>query len=127
MRQRSKITLAGLAVLALGATGAMAVELKDMIGRWKWTDYTVEVKECTTNPSGAGFCATVVDGPKNKGMEMMRSKLEKKGEAIVGKVAHPATGDIYDTKMTYDGKDKWTMDGCTEKGVCAKGDFVRVK
>lgn len=115
---------------SLALTGASdAAEIKNMIGKWKWTDYTVEVKECTTNPSGAGLCGTVIDGPKNKGMEMIRSKLENKDGNFVGHIAHPATGDIYDSKMTFKDADTWSMAGCvvTNTTVCATGDFVRIK
>ncbi len=114
--------------LALGlANAANATEAKDMVGNWKWTDYTVEVKECTTNPSGAGLCGTVTGGPKNVGMEMIRSKLDKKGDDFTGQIAHPATGEIYNTKLTLKGPDTWSMDGCTAANVCAKGDFTRIK
>lgn len=122
---RKAIIVTALALLAPASAGA--AELKDMIGKWKWTDYLIEVKECSSNPSGAGVCATVLDGPKNKGMEMIRSKLVAKGGDFVGSIAHPATGEIYQTKMTLKGADSWAMDGCTDKGVCAKGDFARVK
>lgn len=125
MTSRYRIALV-VATLAFAAP-SRAAELKDMVGKWKWTDYTIEVANCTTNPSGAGICATVLDGPKNKGMEMIRSKLDKKGEDFVGQVAHPATGEIYQTKMTMRSPDTWAMDGCTDKGVCAKGDFNRLK
>jgi uncharacterized protein (DUF2147 family) len=121
-RYREAVVL-GLTLLA--SSTALAADKKDMIGKWKWTDYTVEVKECTTNPAGAGLCAIVIAGPKNVGMEMIRSAIEKQGEEFVGRIAHPATGEIYATKMKYDGKERWSMDGCTDKGVCAKGDFVR--
>jgi uncharacterized protein (DUF2147 family) len=126
MRIAASIVI-GVAMAGVAAVTARAAELKDMIGTWKWTDYTVEVKECTTSPAGAGVCATVLDGPKNKGMEMIRSKLEKKGEDFTGKIAHPATTEIYTTKLTFKAPDTWSLDGCTDKGVCAKGDFVRVK
>ncbi len=119
--------LAASVILAGLVTSAHAVEIKDMYGTWKWTDFTVEVKECASNPSGAGLCGTVTDGPKNKGMEMIRSKLEKQGDGFVGKIAHPASGDIYNTKMTMKGPDTWSMEGCTDANVCAKGDFIRVK
>jgi len=125
-----RIIISGFATLGIAcfvATTGEAAELKDMLGKWKWTDYTTEVKECTTNPAGAGYCATVIDGPKNKGMEMIRSKLDKQGADLVGKIAHPATGEIYQTKLTLKNADTWTLDGCTDTGVCAKGDFVRVK
>jgi len=38
----------------------------------------------------------VIDGPKNKGMEMVQSKLEPKDGAYVGDIKHPASGDIYE-------------------------------
>ena len=117
-----------LLVVAAGASSpARAAEMKEMLGKWQWTDYTVEVKECTTNPSAAGLCATVIAGPKNVGMEMIRSKLEKRSEDFVGQIAHPATSEIYNTKMTLKDPDTWGMDGCTAGNVCATGDFKRVK
>jgi uncharacterized protein (DUF2147 family) len=120
-------TLATFVLAAATLQPAAAAEPKDMVGKWQWTDYTVEVKECTTNPSGAGLCATVTGGPKNVGMEMIRSKLEKKGDGFVGQIAHPATGDIYNTKMTLKDADTWGMDGCTAANVCATGEFKRIK
>ncbi|MEQ1695660.1 MAG: DUF2147 domain-containing protein [Hyphomicrobiaceae bacterium] len=123
-----RATLISSLLIVLGSSAsAMAVESKDMVGKWKWTDYTVEVKECATNPAGAGLCGTVLAGPKNVGMEMIRSKLEKKGDDFVGQIAHPATGEIYNTKLSMKGADTWSMDGCTAANVCAKGDFVRIK
>jgi uncharacterized protein (DUF2147 family) len=122
-----RTAFAALVLTAAVVQPAAAAEIKDMVGKWKWTDYTVEVKECTTNPSGASICATVIDGPKNKGMEMIRSKLEKKGDVFVGQIAHPATGDIYNTKVSLKDADTWGMDGCTAANVCATGDFKRIK
>jgi uncharacterized protein (DUF2147 family) len=122
-----RTAFAVLLLTAAAVQPAAAAEIKDMVGTWKWTDYTVEVKECSTNPSEAGICATVIGGPKNKGMEMIRSKLEKKGEVFVGQIAHPATGDIYNTKVSLKDADTWGMDGCTAANVCATGDFKRVK
>jgi uncharacterized protein (DUF2147 family) len=116
-----------LVLAAMASPPASAAEMKDMIGRWQWTDYTVDVQECASNPSGAGLCATVSAGPKNVGMEMIRSKLEKRGELFVGQIAHPATGEIYSTKMTLKDPDTWGMDGCTAGNVCATGDFKRMK
>jgi len=119
--------LAGAVVVAAIAAPANAADLKAMVGTWKWTDFTVQVKECTTNPSGAGLCATVIAGPKNIGMEMIRSKLAAQGDgSFVGKIGHPASGDTYNTKMVMQG-DTWHMNGCTDAGVCATGDFIRVK
>ena len=104
-------------------TSANAAGLADMVGKWKWTDFTIECKEGGAN----GMSCTVTDGPKNKGMEMVQSKLEAKGSDFVGKIKHPASGDIYNAKMTMKDADTWAMDGCTDAGVCAKGDFTRVK
>ncbi|MDE2181553.1 MAG: DUF2147 domain-containing protein [Alphaproteobacteria bacterium] len=126
--QRGKLFAVAFMVAAIaGAAPASAADMKAMVGTWKWTDYTIQVKECTTNPAGAGLCATVVAGPKNVGMEMFRSKLEAKPDgSFVGKIGHPASGETYNTKMTIAG-DVWHMNGCTDAGVCATGDFVRQK
>lgn len=115
-------TFATAAVLALGfASPALADP--SMVGKWKWEDFTVECKE-----GGAfGVSCTVADGPKNKGMEMIKSKLEKKGDEFFGQVAHPASGETYNTKMKMTDADSWSMDGCTAANVCAKGVFKRVK
>ena len=116
------------AVFAAGvgsAGSAAAVDLKALEGTWKWTDFTVQAKQCNTNPSGAGLCMTVIAGPKNIGMEMIRSKFEDKPDGtFVGKIGHPASGETYNTRMTLHGN-VWHMDGCTDAGVCASGDFVR--
>ncbi|HUO99634.1 MAG TPA: hypothetical protein VMU01_13265 [Rhizomicrobium sp.] len=119
--------LAGAVIVAAIAGPANAADLKAMVGTWKWTDFTVQVKECTTNPSGAGLCATVTAGPKNIGMEMIRSKLMQQADgSFVGKIGHPASAETYNTKMNIQG-DVWHMNGCTDAGVCATGDFIRQK
>jgi len=110
------------AVLGLAAA-ADAAGMADMAGTWKWTDYTIECKEGGAN----GMSCIVTDGPKNKGMEMIQSKLVPQGDAFVGDIKHPATGDIYKTKMVLKDKNDWAMDGCTAAGVCASGVFTRVK
>lgn len=125
MHRNSVLALAALAMAGLAATPAAAVDLNSLVGTYKWQDFTVQAKTCSTNPSGAGLCMTVTAGPKNIGMEMIRSKLQDKaGGVFVGKIAHPASGEIYNTKMTFNGK-IWHMDGCTDAGVCATGDFVK--
>lgn len=117
----------GFMAMGLSSAAALAAATDDMVGKWQWTAYTIEVKKCESNPSGAGLCATVTGGPKNVGMEMIRSRLEPKDTGFFGKIAHPETGDIYNTKITPAGADGWSMDGCTEANVCAKGEFKRVK
>jgi uncharacterized protein (DUF2147 family) len=122
MRNFLRAGAISVAVLALAAS-ANAAGTEDMVGKWKWTDYTVECK-----PGGAnGMSCTVIDGPKNKGLEMVQSKLEPKDGAFVGDIKHPATGDIYKAKMILKDPDNWAMDGCTAAGVCASGVFTRVK
>lgn len=105
------------------ATAASAATMADMVGTWKWTDYTVECKEGGDN----GMSCTVTAGPKNVGMEMIQSKLEPKDGNFVGDIKHPASGDIYKTKIQLKDKDTWALDGCTASGVCATGTFTRVK
>ena len=123
---RSTAVAAATVALTVGGTAAFAAEAKDMVGTWKWTDYTVDVKECTTNPAGASHCANVTAGRKNVGMEMIRSKLEPKDSFFTGKVAHPSSGEIYITKLSLKDANTWSMDGCTDANVCAKGGFIRV-
>ncbi len=121
--------VAGAVLLtALGVSvPAGAFDASALAGTWKWGNFTVEAKPCTTNPSGAGMCMTVVSGPKNVGMEMIRSKFQDKGGGeFAGKIAHPASGEIYNAKMRLKG-DTLSMNGCTDAGVCAKGDFIRQK
>ena len=127
MQGRTFLAAAALLVVAGTATPAAAVDLNTLVGTWKWTDFTVQAKTCDTNPSGAGLCMTVTAGPKNIGMEMIRSKFQDKPDgSFFGKIAHPASAEIYNTKMTLKG-DVWHMDGCTDAGVCATGDFIRQK
>jgi len=126
--QRKPFLVAAAFLAVVGAvTPASAVDVNTLVGTYKWTDFTVQAKTCSTNPSGAGLCMTVIAGPKNIGMEMIRSKFQDQdGGVFVGKIGHPASGETYNTKMTLKG-DVWHMDGCTDAGVCATGDFIRQK
>ncbi|MGD9785164.1 MAG: DUF2147 domain-containing protein [Hyphomicrobiaceae bacterium] len=110
----------GLAAL-VASTSAYADA--SMVGKWKWEGFTIECKEGGAN----GMSCIVVDGPNNKGMEMIKSKLESKDGAYVGQVAHPQTGETYNAKMKADGPDAFKMDGCTAAGACASGTFTRIK
>ncbi len=122
MRNILRAGALSVAVLALAAS-ANAAGMGDMAGKWKWTDYTIECKAGGAN----GMSCIVTDGPKNKGMEMVQSKLEPQGDSFVGDIKHPATGDVYKSKMKLKDADNWSMDGCTAAGVCASGTFTRVK
>ena len=116
-----KIIAAALTLAFAGSVSAAGMD--DMVGKWSWEGFTVDVSKC----DATGVCAKVTAGPKNVGMEMMKSKLEMKDGAYVGKVAHPQTGLVYNARMTLADKDTWSMNGCTDQGVCAEGNFKRVK
>ncbi|HHI82254.1 MAG TPA: hypothetical protein ENJ99_03795 [Rhizobiales bacterium] len=114
--------IAGIAALGM-ATLASAQDMSAMIGKWQWQAFTIEV----TKGGQYGISAKVIAGPANVGMEMMQSAMKPMGNAIVARVKHPANGQIYNAKMTFDGADSWKMDGCTDAGACASGVFTRVK
>jgi uncharacterized protein (DUF2147 family) len=117
---RAAVVTAGTLGLAVVANAAGTA---DMVGKWKWTDFTIECKEGGSN----GMSCVVMDGPKNKGMEMIQSKLEAKDGGYVGDIKHPASGDMYKAKMKLKDTDNWGMDGCTAGGVCASGVFTRIR
>jgi hypothetical protein len=109
--------------LALLCAAAAAAELHDMIGKWRWQEYTIEVTEC----QASSICATIVAGPKNVGMKIFASKLVAKGGNLFGKIVHPETREIYNTRFQRVDTNKWRLDGCTAARVCLSGEFVRVK
>ena len=112
-------------VIAGGAltAAAQAADLKDMIGRWRWQEFTIEVAEC----KGDAVCAKVTAGPKNVGLDLFASKLTSKNGAWFGQIAHPETKEIYNTRFQQKDKDRWRLDGCTAANVCLTGEFVRTK
>lgn len=107
---------------ALPAREAVAADLKDMLGKWRWQDFTIEVVEC----KAADICAKVIAGPKNVGLDMLASKLIAKGNDWVGQIAHPETREVYNTRFQRKDKDHWRLDGCTAARVCLTGELVRV-
>lgn len=106
----------------LVAGSALAATLQDMVGKWRWQDFTIEVREC----QGGSACAKIVAGPKNVGMDVA-SKLTAKNGEWVGQITHPETKDVYNTRFQQKDKDHWRLDGCTAAKVCLSGEFVRVK
>ena len=120
-----KLVLACLAVTTLGAisTASASSDVTSMIGTWKWEGFTIEVAKCDSTE----VCAKVVSGPKNVGMEMIKTKLKPAEGSFLGKVAHPQTGDTYNSKLTMANANTWHIDGCTDANVCASGDFTRIK
>ncbi|MFV2056090.1 MAG: hypothetical protein ACC707_06445 [Thiohalomonadales bacterium] len=113
----------GLFALSTLSIASAADDITAMVGKWKWEGFTIVVKKCPTTE----VCAEVIAGPKNVGMQMIKTKLAAKGDGFVGKVAHPQTGDTYNAKLTMANADTWHLDGCTDKNVCASGDFTRIK
>jgi len=121
MRNSAVAVAMGL-VLGAWIGVANAGKFDPMVGKWAWQDYTIKVSE--SGPHGVS--AKVVDGPKNVGMEMIESDLEKKDGAFVGRVKHPANGKVYNTRISRKGTDAWKLSGCTDGGACASGVFKRV-
>ena len=128
--------VSALAVLALSTMSAhsqmskedMMKMMQPMLGKWGWQGFVIENKACDTNPAKTGMCATVISGPKNVGLEMIRSPMMPKDGKFVGKVAHPATGLIYNAQMGMSADmNTWTMKGCTDSGACAEGAFTRMQ
>jgi uncharacterized protein (DUF2147 family) len=115
MRNILRAGVISVAVLVFAAS-ANAADIGDMVGKWKWTDYTIGCKAGSAN----GISCIVIDGPKNKGMEMVQSKPEPKDGAFTVEVKHPATGYPYKATMVLKDADNWEMDGCV-------GVFTRIK
>lgn len=100
---------------------ASGASIPDMVGRWTWQRFTIEVRECAGNK----ICAKVVAGPKNVGMEIFASELTNKDGAWFGDVVNPETGATYRTRIKLTGSGTWRLDGCSASGVCLSGEFVR--
>jgi uncharacterized protein (DUF2147 family) len=115
------------AVLGLALAGwaacAAAVDFDAMVGKWSWEGFVIKV----TKSGPHGISAKVVEGPKNVGMEMIRSKPELRADFFIAQVKNPANGKVYHTKISQKGADSWRLDGCTAGGACATGVFKRVE
>jgi hypothetical protein len=120
---RTFISLGVAMYLALSSGAAVAADLKDLIGKWRWQKFTIEVTECQAD----SICAKIIEGPKNVGMEVFANKLTAKDGNLLGLIADPETKDVYNTRFQQNGPDKWSLDGCTAARVCLSGEFVRVK
>ena len=121
---RRSLTLAIILLAAVMPAGAAAAaDVKDMLGKWRWQDFTIEVVEC----KAGDICAKVIAGPKNVGLDMFASKFNAKGNDWVGQIAHPETKELYSTRFQRKDKDHWRLDGCTAARVCLTGELVRVK
>lgn len=118
-----RLWLVAASIIGLPSLAALAADLKDMIGKWRWQEFTIEVSEC----HGDGVCAKVVGGPKNVGMDVFASKLTPQGGDWFGQVTHPESKQVYDTRFQQKSRDSWHLDGCTAARVCLSGEFIRVK
>ena len=123
MPQRSLPFFAALLAVSLPVGAAVADDLREFVGKWRWQDFTIEVVEC----KAGDVCAKVVAGPKNVGLDLFASKLIAKGNDWFGQIAHPETTEVYNTRFPRKDKDHWRLDGCTAARVCLTGEFVRVK
>ena len=120
-RQRAAALCAIL--LAAQSPAALAADLKDMIGSWRWQSFTIQVREC----QGDSVCAKVVAGPKNVGLEIFATKPTAKSDELFAQITHPDTKETYNTRFQLKDKDRWQLDGCTSARVCLSGEFIRVK
>ena len=113
-----------LAILAAALPfAAAAADLKDMVGKWRWQEFTIEVAECR----GQDVCGKVVAGPKSVGLDLFASKLTTKDGDWFGLITHPETKEVYNTRFQLKDKDRWRLDGCNAARVCLSGEFVRVR
>ena len=102
---------------------ARAATVPELVGKWRWQDYTIEVSKC----GGERVCAKIVAGPRNVGTDLFAAGLTAKGGELFGQIAHPDTREMYNTRFQQKDKDRWHLDGCTAAKVCLSGEFVRVK
>lgn len=112
-----------IAILSMTNSVMAEPKIEAMIGEWKWADFTIRVGKCDKTE----VCAKVMSGPKNVGLQMIQSKLTPSKGSFLGKVAHPQTGNTYNSKISMLSKNVWHIDGCTDANVCASGDFKRIK
>ena len=110
-------------LLAAQSPAALAADIKDMIGSWRWQSFTIQVRAC----QGDSVCAKVVAGPKNVGLEIFASKPTAKSDELFAQITHPDTKETYNTRFQLKDKDRWQLDGCTSARVCLSGEFIRVK
>ena len=114
---------ATIAAIGMGNSAIAEPKIQEMVGVWKWADFTIRVDKCAKTQ----VCAKVLSGPKNVGLQMIQSKLTPAKGSFLGKVAHPQTGKTYNSKISMLSENVWHIDGCTEANVCASGDFKRIK
>ena len=110
-------------IVLIQINSASSSEFADLLGKWTWQKFTIEVKEC----AGKGLCSKVVAGPKNLGMEVFASEMTRKNGDWYGQIVNPETGATYYTRLRFTDSKTWHLDGCTASKVCLSGDFVRAE
>lgn len=110
-------------LLMLFPFAASAGDLKDVVGKWSWQKFTIEVAEC----QGDSVCAKIIAGPKNVGMDVFASKFVGRNGEWFGQITHPETKELYNTKFQQVDKDRWRLIGCTSAKICLTGEFVRAR
>ena len=120
---RRKPLLYACAILALSCAAARAAAPKDLIGTWRLKDFTIQIRDCQPHR----LCAKVVAGPHNVGMEVFASRLEVRGDDVLGEVADPETKALYHARLRKVDADRWHLDGCTAGGVCLSAELLRIK
>jgi hypothetical protein len=123
MALRKRVATLCAILLAGQALAALAADMKEMIGSWRWQNFTIQVREC----KGDSVCAKVVAGPKNVGLEIFASRPTAKGGELFAQITHPESKETYNTRFQQKDKDRWQLDGCTNARVCLSGEFIRVK
>jgi len=116
----------GLAVgLGMGgwSVAASAVDLEAMVGSWSWNGYTVKV----TRGGPHGLSARVVEGPRNVGMEMIRSDVRNQADFAVAEIRLPGDGQDYLSEITPEGPDAWHLEGCSDRGGCVDRVYRRAE
>ena len=101
MTKATTLGKASVVCMALCVGGsAWAATLQDMLGRWRWQDFTIEVSKC----QGDNACAKIVAGPKNVGMDVFASKLTAKDGDWVGQITHPETKEDLQHAVSAEGQ-----------------------
>jgi hypothetical protein len=118
-----RITALCAILVAAQSPAALAADMKDMIGSWRWQSFTIQVRAC----QGDSVCAKVVAGPQNIGLEIFATKPTAKGGELFAQITHPESKETYNTRFQQKDKDRWQLDGCTSTRVCLSGEFIRVK
>ena len=73
--------LFSLSALFFINTASAGGDISAMLGKWAWEGFTIEVNKCESTE----ICAKVVAGPKNIGLQMIKSKLTYKARVLLEK------------------------------------------